>query len=287
MATRVHESGVIQQAIARVWEVVRPLDFSFLTSVSKSEVEGNGVSVSKVGGTRRVTYKDGAVQRFRLTELSDANHTLTYELIDSQPEVKYLSAIHSVTLTRISTLNHTLVELVSDFSKDADLNSIQDAKYKKLDFIRQLATAVEPKAVKFFRQVSMRTSKFDKLTGGQVDEAWNAFDKDGNGVLDKSEMKDVIEGLLKRIASEQAAIRGAVANMFQDAKTDEKTEVKAADVSEEIFRDLQKRKEGLVRELSGRLDVNKDGKVDYAEFKLLFANWFESKIQEGIRNAFK
>jgi len=283
MATRVHESGVIQQAIARVWEVVRPLDFSFLTSVSKSEVEG---SVSKVGGTRRVTYKDGAVQRFRLTELSDANHTLTYELIDSQPEVKYLSAIHSVTLTRISTLNHTLVELVSDFSKDADLNSIQDAKYKKLDFIRQLATAVEPKAVKFFRQVSMRTSKFDKLTGGQVDEAWSAFDKDGNGVLDKTEMKEVIEGLLKRIASEQAAIRGAVANMFQDAK-DEKTEVKAADVSEEIFRDLQKRKEGLVRELAGRLDINKDGKVDYPEFKLLFANWFESKIQDGIRNAFK
>jgi len=283
MATRVHESGVIQQAIARVWEVVRPLDFSFLTSVSKSEVEG---SVSKVGGTRRVTYKDGAVQRFRLTELSDANHTLTYELIDSQPEVKYLSAIHSVTLTRIGTLNHTLVELVSDFSKDADLNSIQDAKYKKLDFIRQLATAVEPKAVKFFRQVSMRTSKFDKLTGGQVDEAWSAFDKDGNGVLDKTEMKEVIEGLLKRIASEQAAIRGAVANMFQDAK-DEKTEVKAADVSEEIFRDLQKRKEGLVRELAGRLDINKDGKVDYPEFKLLFANWFESKIQDGIRNAFK
>jgi len=285
MATRVYESGVVQKSIDKVWEVVRPLDMSFLHIVSKSEVEG-GVSASKIGGVRRVTYKDGAQQRFRLTELSDAQHSLTYELIASEPVVSYLSAVHTVTLTRISTLDQTLVELTSDFSKDAGMDVILDSKWKKLDFIKELATAVEPKAVKLYRQVSTRTSRFEKLTGSQVDEAWKAADKDNSGVLDKKDMGPVIEGVLKRVSGEQAAIRNVVAQLF-DEKSDSKTGLKADDVSAAIFQDLSKRKDALVRELSAKLDVNKDGKVEYAEFKLLFANWFAGKLQEGIAHALK
>jgi len=285
MATRVYESGVVQKSIDKVWEVVRPLDMSFLNIVSKSEVEG-GVSASKIGGVRRVTYKDGAQQRFRLTELSDAQHSLTYELIASEPVVSYLSAVHTVTLTRISTLDQTLVELTSDFSKDAGMDVILDSKWKKLDFIKELATAVEPKAVKLYRQVSTRTSRFEKLTGSQVDEAWKAADKDNSGVLDKKDMGPVIEGVLKRVSGEQAAIRNVVAQLF-DEKSDSKTGLKADDVSAAIFQDLSKRKDALVRELSAKLDVNKDGKVEYAEFKLLFANWFAGKLQEGIAHALK
>jgi len=71
--------------------------------------------------------------------------------------------------------------------------------------------------------------------------------------------------------------------MFRDA--DEK-EVKVEDVSSGLFEDLSgKRKAGLIRELAGKLDVNKDGKVDYAEFRLLFGNWLEHKLTEGIAAA--
>jgi Ca2+-binding EF-hand superfamily protein len=245
------------------------------------------VSSSKVGGTRKIIYKDGTVQRFRLTELSDAQHSLTYEVVESQPEVKYMSAIHTVTLTRVSTLNQTLVELISDFSKDAGMDVIQDAKYKKVDFIRQLASAVEPKPVKLFRQVSMRTQKFDKVTGSQVEEAWKAFDKSDSGCLDKSQMKDVIEGLLTKVQKEQKDIRAAVASMFAEANKEQKSEVKPDSVADEIFKSLQKGRDAVVRELVAKLDINKDGKVDFPEFRLLFANWFANKIQDGIRVALK
>jgi len=287
MATRVYESGVVQQTIDRVWEAVRPLDFKFLSSVSKCEVEG-GVSAAKLGSIRRVRYQDGTVQRFRLVELSDAHNTITYEVLSSEPVLTYLSAVHTIALTRISTLNQTLVELISDFSKDAGSDVIQDSKYKKLEFLQGLSGAVEPKAVKLFRQVSGHASKFDKVTTTLVEAGWKAFDKDNTGVLDKAQMKDVIEGLLKRIAAEAASIRGVVIAMFDAArKPDEKQELKAGDVADTIFADLQKRKDALVREISSKLDINKDGKVDFSEFKLLFAKWFEEKLQEGIRNALK
>jgi len=279
MATRVYESGVIQQSIDRVWEVLRPLNLSFLASVSRSEIEG-GVSCSKVGGIRKVTYKDRTVQRIRLSELSDAEHSLTYEIVTSEPEVKYLSAIHTVTLRRITSVNHTLVELTSDFSRDAGADVILDSKFKKLEFIQQLSKGSESKAAKFFRQLNL--GKLDRLTTDQVDAAWRLFDKDGNGVLDQTEIADVIDGLLKRLASEQSAIVGALASMFADA---EDKEVKVEDVSAGIFEDISKRKAGLIRELKGKLDINKDGKVDYAEFKLLFGGWLEDKITEGIAAA--
>jgi len=270
---------VIQQSIDRVWEVLRPLDLSFLSAVSRSELEA-GASCSKVGGVRRVTYRDGTIQRVKLLELSDAEHSVTYEVIESTPAVSYLSAIHTISLRRITSVGHTLIELASDYSNDAGAAVILDSKFKKLEFIKEIARASESKAAKFFRQLNL--AKLDRLTTDQVDAAWRLFDKDGNGVLDKSEIGDVIEGLLKRLAGEQSAIVGALANMFADA--DDK-EVKADDVAAGIFEDLGKRKAALTRELAGKLDVNRDGKVDYAEFKLLFGGWLEDKITEGIASA--
>jgi len=255
------------------------LNLAFQSTVARSELEA-GASASKVGGVRRVTYKDATVQRVKLLELSDAEHSVTYEVIESTPAVSYLSAVHTINLRRITSVGHTLIELTSDYSSDAGAPVILDSKFKKLEFIKELARASESKASKFFRQLNL--AKLDRLTTDQVDAAWRLFDKDGNGVLDKAEIGDVIEGLLKRLASEQVAIVGALANMFADA--DDK-EVKADDVAAGIFDDLGKRKAALTRELAGKLDVNKDGKVDYAEFKLLFGGWLEDKITEGIAAA--
>lgn len=49
----------------------------------------------------------------------------------------------------------------------------------------------------------------------------------------------MIDGLLKRLSSEQSAIVGALASMFADADA---KEMKAEDVGATIFTDLSKRK---------------------------------------------
>lgn len=281
MASRVYESGIIHESIDRVWEALRPLDLTILPVVASSALEADA-RASEVGGVRRVTYKDGTVQRIKLVELSDAEYSITYDVIESVPAVRYLSAIHTIKLRRITSTKHTFVEFTSDYSKDADASVIQDSKFKKLEFLKALATASESKAAKFFRQLNF--AKLDHITATQVEAAWRVFDKDHNGILDKSEINEVIDTLLGRIAAEQTVLQGVVTGMFNEV--DAKSELKVETVTAKIFENLVARKPALARELVSRLDRNHDGKVDYAEFKAAFAGWVEEKIVDGIASAF-
>jgi len=120
-----------------VWAAVRNNDFGWATNVTNAEMEGKA-DWDDVGGVRRVTFVGSTVQKFKLTELSDANTTLTFELIESTPAVTYLAAVHTWKLKRVSHDNTTLFESISDYSKDASAAVIADAKYKKLDQFRDL-----------------------------------------------------------------------------------------------------------------------------------------------------
>jgi nucleoside-diphosphate kinase len=137
----VHESAIVSFPISEVWNILRPLDLSFLSTVASSTVDGKQ-KADEVGSFREVTYQDKTRQKLKLVELSDASNTLTYEVIDSTPAVKYMSAVHTWRLRRITHDNSTLIEFTSDFSKDADQTVIQDSKYKKLDFFKDLRTAL-------------------------------------------------------------------------------------------------------------------------------------------------
>jgi nucleoside-diphosphate kinase len=147
MTTRVHESAIIQSPIGDVWNVLRPLDLSFLSAVASCTVDGKQ-KADEVGSHREVTYQDKTRQKLKLVELSDASNTLTYEVLESTPAVKYMSAVHTWRLRRITHDNTTLIEFTSDFSKDADQAVIQDSKYKKLDFFKDLRSALSKKGEK-------------------------------------------------------------------------------------------------------------------------------------------
>jgi len=141
MATRVWESSVISAPINTVWNALRPLDFKYNPHVSKAEVEDKK-SASEVGAVIKVTYTDKTVQRIKTTELSDATHTLGWELIESEPAVSILSVVHTVKLRRVTENNTTFIEWITDFSKDADNNVTADARYKQKDHFAALEKAV-------------------------------------------------------------------------------------------------------------------------------------------------
>jgi len=167
MATRVHESGAVDAPIDKVWDLLRPLDFSFLPAVATSVVEGRQ-HAARVGGVRRVIYKDGTLQRIKLMELNDATHTLTYDVITSEPPVPYSSAVHTIRIRRVTFGNKTLVELTSDFSNDASTAVIADAKWKRLEILNGLREAVGarkqgPTNVEDFRK---RAALADSLIAG-------------------------------------------------------------------------------------------------------------------------
>jgi hypothetical protein len=141
MSTRVHESGALDAPVERVWEILRPLDFSFLPTVATSVVEDRE-NPAKVGSVRRVVYKDGTVQLLKLTELHDGTFTVTWDIIMSEPPVGYTSAVHTIRLRRVTSSKQTLVEAISDYSSDSSVEVIQDSRFKKLELIKALRSAL-------------------------------------------------------------------------------------------------------------------------------------------------
>eukprot|EP00275_Glaucocystis_incrassata_P001808 EC124024.1.p1 GENE.EC124024.1~~EC124024.1.p1 ORF type:complete len:142 (+),score=16.61 EC124024.1:126-551(+) len=139
MATRVHESGVLNAALEDVWPLIRPLTFSWLSTVTNVDVTGG---LAEVGGIRTIKYKDGTTQKVKILEISDAEYGVTYELIESDPPALILSAIHTIRLRRITKTRATFVEWVSDHSNDADQQVLQDSKFKKLEAFDDLAQAL-------------------------------------------------------------------------------------------------------------------------------------------------
>jgi len=133
MVSRVNETAIIASPIDEVWNVIRPVDFSFWANVQGCEVDHDGI--------RKVTFND-AVQRFRVTEISDQNYQITFELFESVPAVEYMSASHTWKLRRVTQNNSTFFEVETVYSSDATTARTEDSKYRKLDLFKELRAAL-------------------------------------------------------------------------------------------------------------------------------------------------
>jgi len=317
----VHESAIIEAPADSVWGLAKVLDFHFLPTVLKADLEEKGTTHSTVGAVRRVQYKDNTVQRVRLLELSDAQRFVTWEVIESIPAVTYSSVVHTVRVRRVTEDNSSYVEFTSDFSRDANNGVISDSKFKKLDYFRALAAITESRAALFLKNIDFST--FKALTAAQTEEAWASFDTDKNGTLEPAEVEKVVEAILVKIAAEQNAVHKQLKSMFETAdkhtKADSKhaVDVKGHDhkdhhhkqhhaahhhhgsagaaatapkdgaaLSSHVLADMKKKVKGATKGLLGRLDKNKDGKIDKAEFVVLFPTWFNDQLTEGVRGAY-
>jgi len=134
MASRVHETAVIAFPVDQVWNVIRPVDFGFWKNVTSCDVDDSGV--------RTVKFNDKTVQKFRVTEISEQNRQISFELIESNPPVEYLSASHTWALRRVTQDNTTFFEADTVYSKDASTNATEDSKYRKRDLFNELRAAL-------------------------------------------------------------------------------------------------------------------------------------------------
>ncbi|KAG0305526.1 hypothetical protein BGZ98_004006 [Dissophora globulifera] len=141
--TRVVESRVIEAPIDIVWKHVRTVELSFWNAVSRVEISGGA---GEVGSTRKISFKDGAVQEVKIVELSDLAHFVSFDFIEAQPPVEFMSALHTITLRKVTANNTTFVEWSAEFSSDAQLAAvIEDSRYKRLEGLEDLAKAVSKK----------------------------------------------------------------------------------------------------------------------------------------------
>ena len=111
----VYRSAVINVPVDRVWSLAR--DFNALPrwhpAIATSEIEG-GLPADKVGCVRRFTRRsDGGLLREQLLALSDADHTLTYNiLISPMPVANYVATMR---FTPVTVGNLTFAEWWAEF----------------------------------------------------------------------------------------------------------------------------------------------------------------------------
>ncbi|KAF9165939.1 hypothetical protein DFQ27_009592 [Actinomortierella ambigua] len=141
--TRVIESRVIDAPIDLVWKQVRSAELSFWSAIKSAKVEQG--SSSEVGSLRTFAFKDGSVQQVKVVELSDLGHFLSFDFIQSEPAVGYMSALHTIHLRKVTNNNTTFVEWSAEFSSDAKLDVIEDSKFKRLEGLEDLAKACAKK----------------------------------------------------------------------------------------------------------------------------------------------
>jgi len=140
MSTTVWESYHLRVPIEKVWPLVRPATFEYLTTkVRSAETKA---PLGEVGSFRSVAYTDGTVQKIRITGISDTDHSISWELEESVPTTSFTAQSHTVRLRRVTDGNTTFIEWNTEFSADAKADVLQDAKFKQADNFSALATAL-------------------------------------------------------------------------------------------------------------------------------------------------
>jgi len=140
MSTTVWESYHLRVPLEKVWTLVRPLNFAYLPTVASAS-EGKA-ALAEVGAHRTITYKDGTQQTVRVTGLSDAEYSISWELEVSVPSTVFAAQTHTVRLRRVTEGNTTFIEWNTQFSSDASQEVLSDAKFKQGDNFAALAVAL-------------------------------------------------------------------------------------------------------------------------------------------------
>ncbi|KAJ2844034.1 hypothetical protein J3B02_005089 [Coemansia erecta] len=140
MSTFNTESRVIKAPLGKVWAIIKTMNFSFWSLVKSVE---SSSSSQQIGSTHTATFTDGTTQVYRVVEFSEINNSLTYEIIDSQPAIGVLSATNRIRVYPVTADDTTFVQWTSDFAAQGSQEAVEDAKYKKLEALSELAKAAE------------------------------------------------------------------------------------------------------------------------------------------------
>ncbi|CAB9512996.1 Polyketide cyclase / dehydrase and lipid transport [Seminavis robusta] len=132
------ESTVLEAPLLKSWSLFRGFAFEKIAPGQVTATEYESGAEGAVGSVIKMTYKDGSIWKIRVTEFSERNHTLAYELLTAEPAHASTSVQGEIKLLAVTTDDHTFVSWTTEFSNDADLTVISDQKYKKQEFFKDV-----------------------------------------------------------------------------------------------------------------------------------------------------
>jgi hypothetical protein len=128
------ESTVLAVPIDKCWKSFR--EFKLEQVAPEYVTSTETISGSGLASVIKVTYENGGVWHCRITELSDRNYTVAYEVVETEPAMTCTSVEGEIVLQKVSDGDETFLKWTTVFSNDADAGVMADQKYKKLDFFK-------------------------------------------------------------------------------------------------------------------------------------------------------
>jgi len=143
------ESGVVPGTLEQVWsQQILPMNFKFWKAVTTSSKLADDDSPL---GQYTIAFSDHTIQTVRVTEISARlpnKRSIGMEFVSSDPPMAYASRMDTIVLSQVTHTSggpQVFVEYSSDFSNDAPLEALEDSKFKKRDFLDDLAAFNAPK----------------------------------------------------------------------------------------------------------------------------------------------
>ena len=136
------ESTVLPASIATVWDKFRWWKLEEIAPGIVTGTEWTDGEAGRVDSTVKITYADGSCWYLRVTELSERNHTLAYELIQAEPATSVSSIVGEFRFQAVTDSDQTFFQWSTEYSNDVDADFIGDARWKKRDLFAEIKRAM-------------------------------------------------------------------------------------------------------------------------------------------------
>ena len=92
----------------------------------------------RVDSVVKISYANGATWFWRVTELSERNTTLAYELVAAEPATSVSSIVGEMKLSAVTDSDQTFMQWSTEYSNDVDAEFMGDARWKKRDLFTEM-----------------------------------------------------------------------------------------------------------------------------------------------------
>ena len=137
------ESCVIPSKIGDVWAKIRYWKLNELAPNIISNTEWTDGDAGRVDSTVKLTYTNGAIWYWRVTELSERNNSVSYELVQADPPISVSSIVGEISLSAVTDDDQTFMSWSTEYSNDVDADFIGDARWKKREMFSAIKTSFQ------------------------------------------------------------------------------------------------------------------------------------------------
>lgn len=131
-------SCVLNAPVGKIWETLKTFEWAKILPSHVRTTKFTAGGPCEVGSQFEIEYVDGSVWQLRIVEVSELTRSFSYELISANPQTSFTSMLNHVRLHKVTFDDTTFIEWSTDFSNDVDTHVIQDNKFKKNDYFKDL-----------------------------------------------------------------------------------------------------------------------------------------------------